>query len=396
MKIELDQVKFEEEVYPRNSFDNETVNQYRLGVDRLPPILVNKYYTLIDGYHRWLAYKAEGKKEIDVEVLDIPKEEILFEAIRRNRRHGKQLTSAEKKSLAVRLYDGRLTQKKIADLLSVDQGTVSKWLEKIDQTREEERERVIIDLYLRCYTQKEIANKVGVKQPRVAQIIKKLQMHIEHDLLIKVPESLQFFNVWNFPNRNPDYGIKCEGNIPGQIIENLLYYYTKPFDIVVDPMAGGGTTIDVCKAMYRRYRAYDIDPLRDDIKKHDIRKGFLKECKGCDLIFLDPPYFDMVFGKLFKDAKEFYDFIRDVAKASKRTVKKGGIVALLMGDRTKEDFECLTSECYNIFRKARFECTARISVPLSTESANAREIVKAKEIKKLLGRDRVLYVFRGL
>jgi len=36
-----------------------------------------------------------------------------------------------------------------------------------------------------------------------------------------------------------------EGAIPGQIVENVLYYYTEPFQVVVDPMAGGGTTIDL-------------------------------------------------------------------------------------------------------------------------------------------------------
>ncbi len=31
-----------------------------------------------------------------------------------------------------------------------------------------------------------------------------------------------------------------------RIVENLLYAYTEPFDVVVDPFAGGGSTIDIC------------------------------------------------------------------------------------------------------------------------------------------------------
>ncbi len=58
-------------------------------------------------------------------------------------------------------------------------------------------------------------------------------------------------------------------------------------------MAGSGTTVDVCKLMLRRYRAYDLKPVRADIKKHDIKVGLPDETKGCNLIFVDPPYGDM-------------------------------------------------------------------------------------------------------
>ncbi len=78
-----------------------------------------------------------------------------------------------------------------------------------------------------------------------------------------VSDSLQLFNVWNIPNRDKRYGLDFKGVIPGQIAENILYYFTEPFDVVVDPMAGGGSTIDVCRAMMRRYKTYDINPMRE-------------------------------------------------------------------------------------------------------------------------------------
>jgi hypothetical protein len=40
--------------------------------------------------------------------------------------------------------------------------------------------------------------------------------------------------------------------MPPAVVENLLWLYTEPGDIVVDPFAGGGTTIDGAKAMGRR------------------------------------------------------------------------------------------------------------------------------------------------
>ena len=78
-----------------------------------------------------------------------------------------------------------------------------------------------------------------------------------------VSDSLQLFNVWNIPNRDKRYRLDFKSVIPGQIAENILYYFTEPFDVVVDPMAGGGSTIDVCKAMMRHYKTYDINPMRE-------------------------------------------------------------------------------------------------------------------------------------
>jgi hypothetical protein len=40
-------------------------------------------------------------------------------------------------------------------------------------------------------------------------------------------------------------------------VQHTLYYYTEVFDIVIDPMVGSGTTIDVCKLMLRRHLTDD-------------------------------------------------------------------------------------------------------------------------------------------
>lgn len=44
-------------------------------------------------------------------------------------------------------------------------------------------------------------------------------------------------------------------------MDNLLYLYTEPFDVVVDPFAGGGSTIDVCRKRFRRYWVSDRKPI---------------------------------------------------------------------------------------------------------------------------------------
>ena len=56
-------------------------------------------------------------------------------------------------------------------------------------------------------------------------------------------------------------------------LDNLLYLYTNPADIVVDPFAGSGSTIDLCKKRQRRYWVADRKPIVErehEIRKHDL------------------------------------------------------------------------------------------------------------------------------
>ena len=101
------------------------------------------------------------------------------------------------------------------------------------------------------------------------------------------------YDVWRF-RHDRAFGIPHPGSIPPGIIAHTLHYFSPPGGFVVDPMAGGGTTIDVCLSMGRRCLAYDLHPSRQDILRHDIRNGFPTTAIGCDLIFCDPPYHTML------------------------------------------------------------------------------------------------------
>ncbi len=93
------------------------------------------------------------------------------------------------------------------------------------------------------------------------------------------PDSRQHFDVWSFTTTDKDAGAQSYfGALPPQVVENVLWLYTEPGDVVVDLFAGSGTTIDVAKAMGRRVWASDI---RGDhysphlpIHKHDATTGW--------------------------------------------------------------------------------------------------------------------------
>jgi adenine-specific DNA-methyltransferase len=104
---------------------------------------------------------------------------------------------------------------------------------------------------------------------------------------------LQTTSLWYYPSQqysdepmgNPGF----EGRTPAWLIWNLLSRYTREQDLVVDPCAGGGTTLDVARSIDRKVLGYDIAPTRDDIFRADARSLPLEDEKA-DFVFLDPPY----------------------------------------------------------------------------------------------------------
>lgn len=113
----------------------------------------------------------------------------------------------------------------------------------------------------------------------------------------KPPLRIQVTTLWDYPSQNYGKGAQGDQNYagatPSYIIWNLLMRYTKPGDLVVDPMCGSGTTIDVCRDLQRRAVGYDINPSRKDIFRADARSLPIEDRKA-DFIFMDPPYGDNI------------------------------------------------------------------------------------------------------
>jgi len=142
--------------------------------------------------------------------------------------------------------------------------------------------------------------------------------------------------LWDFPIR----GIGGESNFPGncapQVIENLLNRYITSGQFVVDPMAGSGTTLDVCRSRKIECHCYDLTPYRDDIIENNaIEKIPENEC-SVDLVFLHPPYRNM---KPYSNKKtdlsntdRFLELLKKVFVNSYKILKVGGILAVLIGE----------------------------------------------------------------
>jgi hypothetical protein len=214
----------------------------------------------------------------------------------------------------------------------------------------------------------------------------------------------EFTNLWNFNRCDPNFGIESyPGRMPAQIIINLLHFYTEKEDLVIDPMSGGGTTLDVCKAMNRKCLAYDINPCRSDIIKNDIITGIPSK-ERAKLIILDPPYSIQKKGEYTSEKtdlsnltiSEFYSAIDRIAKDSKEILLKDGYVAFIISSLKKDSkLEDLSFRCYKIFIDNNFIIDERIVVPYVNASSNTGYwIESARKNKFMLRIYRDLMIFR--
>ena len=216
---------------------------------------------------------------------------------------------------------------------------------------------------------------------------------------------LEMFNIWN--QSKIDNETTHFGNIPRKYNDNLLYYYTEPFDIVYDPFAGGGPNIDVCKLWYRRYYCADRIPVesRPDIKKQDIKDGLPNDLpNNIKLVFLDPPYWKQAENQYSKDKEDlanmslekFYDSIMTFVKNVKKKLAKDGKIALIIQGSQWKNNLVLEDHAFEIAKqmdKLGFKIQQRIICPYATEQYNAQQVIKAKEEKICLQTYRDLMVF---
>lgn len=189
--------------------------------------------------------------------------------------------------------------------------------------------------------------------------------------------------LWDFPRQS--YGKKPKGNnkfqgvTPAFIIWNMLQRYTKPDDLVVDPMAGSGTTIDVCEEEGRKVIGYDIFPQHPKVIKNDSRKIPLGD-NSVDMVFIDSPYGDNVnysnepedIGKISAEDPRFYEELEKVAREIYRILKPGKVMGWLIGDQwVKRKFTPVGIKLYQMLTEnIKFEPIDIICVARRQQSSN--------------------------
>jgi DNA modification methylase len=160
----------------------------------------------------------------------------------------------------------------------------------------------------------------------------------------KPPLRIQPTTLWDYPSQH--YGDEVQGDpnyrgaTPSYIIWNLLQRYTKERDLVVDPCAGSGTTLDVARDLNRKALGYDIHPTRKDIFRVDARKLPPELTNKANFVFIDPPYSTHIdygpdprdIGKLDASGAEYYQAMEQVFLEINRILRPGHHMGLYVSD----------------------------------------------------------------
>jgi DNA modification methylase len=201
---------------------------------------------------------------------------------------------------------------------------------------------------------------------------------------------LETTTLWDYPRQN--YGKtqkgsnKYAGVTPAFVIYNMIKRYTEPGDLVLDPMAGSGTTIDVCKEEGRRCIAYDISSTRPDITQNDARKIPLADASA-EMIFIDSPYGDNIdyndhpdnIGHISAETDQFYKELDKVMAECYRVLKPGKVLGWLVGDQwVKKKFTPVGFRVYEClckyFDTVDIVCVARRSQTSNTAIWHSRAL----------------------
>jgi predicted transcriptional regulator len=415
--VKLSAVLFDEVVYPRLKHDPALVQQYADDIEQIEAagkfISVATDMKLLDGKHRWLGYKTKFQgQDPDIHVYVYPviaPHEQLALAVKLNSGHGRQLGREDKEDDAKKLFAYGFSYETIADALSVSTGKVSEWLSRTVKEQRNRRNRKIIEMWMACYTLDEIADAVAIHKDTASEVCRKFsalndsdKAAAEHATEFEVP----LYNVWKQQEKTP--GTKHFGNSEVRWLDNLLYRYTKPFDVVVDPFAGGGSTIDVCRQRFRRYWVGDLKPIparAEQIREHDICMGLpaLPRWQYVKLIFLDPPYWRQAEGKYSSDPadlsnmplEEFTRALASIINGFAKKLSSGAVIAMLMQPtQWNAPDKQFTPHLIDIARLVKLPIDMQVQCPYESQQCNAQMVEWATTNRQFLVLSRELVIWR--
>jgi len=173
----------------------------------------------------------------------------------------------------------------------------------LSRLREDIFEAILTDVRLEVATKKRKTLSVTAIVNAFRQLEKGKSESL-YSPLIKPSDNWNFAQVKYGRIDQEDNEIETWGYIPGELYANCFWYYVKPNDLVVAPMAGAGQVWRVYedrqewmgqKVYDFQLKMFDLTPrgkYKDLIGQHDLIKSF--PVPNPDYIVMDIPYYGMV------------------------------------------------------------------------------------------------------
>ena len=451
--IKIKDIVLDSSIYPRISIDHKRVSLFEENMRdgfEFDPIHLQAHpdepgkYRILDGAHRFKAYKGIGEKEIEAEIINLNGEDPLLYAASKAK-GPRELKDEEAREIARRAYqkNPKLSPEKIGKAVCRSRRTVDGYISDL-------RAAVRADLGLKIFRmsrlgipQERISGRLGLLQSVISSYLSDLAMlpnPINSDLkkgftVTQVaekhcwPESLVWavklsgkddldkyrelqwgirtWDYWSWTDCDRRFGDDWPGRIPAQLIAHLLFFFSRENDLIFDPMAGGGVTADTCLAFNRRCWSFDLVDRSDE--RPEIEPWFwdtgnmkwpVNGKTKPDLIIFDPPYFSKK-AKDYEDnsisnlsRKEYLDFLERFFRLAAENSKKTTRLAMVNADW--RDFQgtsamdetrklsILMPDYYMLMEKAGWEVRHIIQAPMSSERFQAN-VVAAMQKKRILG-----------
>lgn len=330
-------------------YDHETQNKLADTIVKknIPSQLIPNFIDLYDNDPKVnldkLADQVKGNKRVvQIEISKLPPQ------VRREIEHlverEKEETKAARKEYLKKAREARLTPKPKFNRVKPEEVIRTKAeaiIERLDEIKHPfQRARMVNVIPKELEKIEKRLEKAPERRERVEPKLNRL-----YELKA---EGIFLSTTWRIAERAEYAGSKdFHGNCPPQVVEQCVLRLTGKDDLVLDPMAGSGTAIDVCNLLDRRCIAYDIKPpnWRNDIIKNDSRKIPLDN-NSIDMVFLHPPYWDMVYYTKAEEKlpdlsrtetlEQYIDMLKRVLQECHRVLKNGKYLCILLGDRIKE------------------------------------------------------------
>ena len=153
-------------------------------------------------------------------------------------------------------------------------------------------------------------------------------------------ENKDLCSVVSYPDRGPWGDANYRGNCSGYLVKDLILRFG--CRSVFDPAEGSGTVRDVVAGINQFLRT-EIDYEGRDLRHGwDILTGRLPE-RQFDLVWYHPPYWDIIRysdgPNDLSNCRSLEEFERKLNRSVERlfqTIKPGGIMAVLIGDKRKD------------------------------------------------------------
>jgi len=451
--VPITQIILDEEIYPRNNVSPKRVSMLaenmRDGFE-IDPIEVQIHpeyddkYRILDGAHRWHAYKEIGATEIPVHIITLDGLDPLLYAAKKAI-GPLQLTEDEARTTARRAYENnsRLTSFEIGQAIGRSRQAVDAYIADLRATFQMDLDLKILRMNGLHIPQERMANRFGVLQQTISIHLQKMpelaklvntdlskgftvpQVAEKHgwpepmvwSLALEGKDDLERFkalnwglrtwDLWNWNDCDRRFGDDWPGRIPAQMIAHILYYFSDQNDLVFDPMAGGGVVADTCFAFNRKCWSFDmadrpdtrpeIEPCFWDIT--DLKWPIKGKTKP-DLIIFDPPYFKKQSNNYDPDGisgmskANYLKFLKSFFALAHSNAKKSTQMAFINADW--RDFQntpakdetrvnsILINDYLWILNQSGWQETHIFQAPLSSERFKAN-VVSAMQKKKIIG-----------